>query len=131
MTAEGDFEVTMTPLESDEGAGATLARLRLEKRYTGDLEATATGWMMSAVTATQGSAGYVALERVTGRLWGREGSFVLQHDGITDSGAPHLIVQVVPDSGTGELTGLRGTLEIIIDAEGHHYRFEGELAGAG
>ena len=127
MTAEGDFEVTMTPLESEEGAGATLARLRLEKRYTGGLEATASGWMMSAVTATEGSAGYVALERVTGRLWGRDGSFVLQHDGIMDSGARSLIVQVVPDSGTGGLTGLRGTLEIRIDAAGHHYRFEGEL----
>lgn len=128
MVAEGDFEVTMTPLESDEGEGATLARLQLEKRYTGDLEATANGWMMSAVTAVKGSAGYVALERVTGRLFGREGSFVLQHNGIMDAGAPSLGVQVVPDSGTGGLTGLRGTLEILIDGDGHHYRFEGEVA---
>lgn len=131
MIARGDFRVDLTPAESDEGPGATLARSTLSKTWTGDLEGTSTGAMLSAVTPVKGSAGYVALERVTGALKGRKGSFTLQHSGTMERGAPALRVGVVPDSGTHELEGLTGTLDIIIDAEGHHYAFEYALPDDG
>lgn len=131
MTGRGDFEVDLTPAESAEGPGATLARTSLAKSWTGDLEGSSTGQMLSAVTTVKGSAGYVAMERFTGSLAGRRGSFTLQHSGTMDRGAPSLRVTVVPDSGTDQLEGLTGTLDIVIDAEGHHYVFEYALATSG
>ena len=96
-----------------------LGRLSIDKQFHGDLEATTVGEMLSAGTATTGSAGYVAIERVTGSLHGRAGTFVLMHTGLMNRGVPQLTVTVVPDSGTGELTGLAGELRII-NIEGRH-----------
>lgn len=120
--AAGSFDVSMTPIEGAVEGG--FAAMALEKTYRGDLVGTASGRMMTAMTETKGSAGYVAVERVTGELHGREGSFVLQHFGLMDRGAPSLTVRIVPDSGTGELAGIRGTLDIIIDADGHRYTLD-------
>jgi hypothetical protein len=124
----GRFDVKMTPQgEASPDTGATT--YRLDKRYHGPLDANAAGTMLGHVTATQGSAGYVAIERVTGTLDGRKGSFVLQHSGLMDRGAKHLEIRVVPDSADGELVGLRGRMEIRIEAGGaHYYDFEYTLA---
>lgn len=106
------------------------ATYRLDKRYHGPLDATAAGTMLGHVTGAQGSAGYVAIERVTGTLDGRKGSFVLQHSGLMDRGTKQLEIRVVPDSGDGALVGLRGRMEIRIEAGGaHYYAFEYTLAG--
>lgn len=121
----GPFDVTMTPQGSPDAAdGTTLARMTLEKHYHGDLWATATGEMLSAVTAVKGSAGYVAIERVRGTLRGRSGSFVLQHTGVLDRGVPSLTITVVPDSGSGELAGLTGAMRIVIEGGKHAYEFD-------
>ena len=127
-TAKGPFDVRLSPqpLAVEDGAGgATRARLALDKRYQGDLEATSSGEMLSVMTTTQGSAGYVAIEKVTGTLGGRSGSFALQHSGTMNRGAPTLAIHVVPDSGSDELEGLTGTMRIVI-AEGgkHSYEFD-------
>lgn len=132
MKAKGTFEVKMLPQpgaepKADAGSGAALTRFELDKQYAGDLVAAARGEMFTAVTGTKGSAGYVAVERVTGTLQGRKGSFVLQHSGVMTRGAPQLTVTVVPDSGTGELVGLAGTLAIIITDGKHFYEFEYSL----
>ncbi len=128
MNANGTFEITMTaePPDHDEG-GVALARARFDKRFSGPLDATSTVEMLSAKTPVTGSAGYVAIERVKGALDGRRGSFVLQHTGVMTRGAPSLTVTVVPDSGTGELSGLSGRMNIrIVDGQ-HFYDFEYEL----
>jgi uncharacterized protein DUF3224 len=124
--ARGTFEVKLTP-QADGDAGAGLGRLILDKQFHGDLEATSQGQMLSAGTAVQGSAGYVALERVSGTLQGRTGTFVLQHHGLMDRGTPSLTITVVPDSGTGELTGISGTMSIEIAEGRHSYDFEHTL----
>ncbi|MDO9095804.1 MAG: DUF3224 domain-containing protein [Rubrivivax sp.] len=126
--ASGTFTVKMTPQDTAADAaptpGATLGRLLLDKHYQGDLQATAQGQMLSAVTPTSGSAGYVAIEHVTGTLHGRSGSFLLQHSGLMSRGNKQLTVTVVPDSGTDGLLGLEGRLDIRI-AEGQHcYDFD-------
>ncbi|WKE65171.1 DUF3224 domain-containing protein [Gallaecimonas kandeliae] len=120
----GEFDVKMIP--QDDG-DAAVGRMLLEKRYQGPLEAEAKGQMLAHRTAVLGSAGYVAMEKVTGSLEGRQGSFVLQHCGIMDRGLPSLSVTVVPDSGTGELEGLTGSLDIKIEGGRHYYRFEYQL----
>ncbi|HMM67686.1 MAG TPA: DUF3224 domain-containing protein, partial [Dokdonella sp.] len=85
--------------------------------------------MLSAMTSMKGSAGYVAIERVVGSLQGRRGSFVLQHSGTMNRGEPSLSVTVVPDSGTGELEGLSGTLGITVREGIHCYGFDYQLGG--
>jgi hypothetical protein len=130
--ASGTFEVRMSPQAPDEGAeGVGVGRMLMDKRFEGDLEATSKGQMLAAGTAVSGSAGYVAMEQVTGKLGGRSGTFVLQHRGTMTRGAPTLSVSVVPDSGTGELEGLTGTMDIIIDEGGHSYVFDYALGEAG
>lgn len=119
-TATGAFDVKMQP-EADTSAENGSARLRLDKTYHGPLEATAVGTMLGARTAVEGSAGYVAIERVTGTLGGKRGSFVLQHFGVMQGGNRHLDIRIVPDSADGELTGLRGTMAIRIEAGGAHF----------
>jgi hypothetical protein len=121
--ASGAFEVKLTP-QKDETGDAAIARMTLDKRFHGDLEATSQGQMLSAGTAVQGSAGYVAIERVSGTLKGRSGTFVLQHYGLMNRGVPQLTITVVPDSGTGELTGLSGAMKIDIAGGKHSYGFE-------
>jgi hypothetical protein len=118
--ATGPFEVKLTPQPPAwDHQGAPLGRMSMEKQFHGDLEATSKGEMLSAGTGVKGSAGYVAIERVSGSLHGKSGTFVLQHSGVMTRGAPGLTVSVVPDSGTGELAGLAGTMAIII-ADGKH-----------
>ncbi len=116
----GPFDVKTTPLD-DLKAETGAARLRLDKRYHGSLDATAVGEMLGHTTKTQGSAGYVAIERVTGTLDGRSGSFAMQHLGAMEGGQFHLDIRVIPDSGDGELSGLRGRMEIRIEAGGAHF----------
>jgi len=125
MKAKGTFEVTMSAEPPyDVADGVSLGRVGLDKRFAGPLEATSTGQMIAARTGTQGSAGYVAIERVTGTLEGRRGTFVLQHSGIMNRGARSLSVSVVPDSGTGELVGLSGQMDIEITEGKHFYEFD-------
>jgi uncharacterized protein DUF3224 len=127
--AKGTFEVKMTPQAwSEPPVEETLGRFLLDKQYHGDLEATSQGQMLSAGTSEKGSAGYVAIEKVTGTLQGRSGSFVLQHNGIMNRGVPQLTIAVVPDSGAGELTGLGGTMTIEIADGKHSYEFSYTLA---
>ena len=127
--ASGTFEVKLTPLAlEDKAADATLARMSIDKHFHGDLEAASKGEMLSAGTPVKGSAGYVAIERVIGALHGRTGTFVLQHTGTMNRGAPQLSVTVVPDSGTGQLAGLAGRMTIQIAGGKHSYEFEYTLA---
>jgi len=129
--AIGTFDVKLTPQAAeDQGGGAAVGRLTLDKRFHGDLEATSKGQMLAARTGVQGSAGYVAIELVSGTLHGRTGTFVLQHSGTMDRGAPQLTVTVVPDSGTGELVGLAGSMVIDVADGKHSYVFEYTLTGA-
>ncbi len=126
--ATGTFKVEMKPQGEPAAAdGVSLGRFVLGKQFDGDLVATGKGEMLTALTPVPGSAGYVAIERVSGTLEGRAGSFVLQHTGTMNAGAPQLSVTVVPDSGTGELVGLSGLLHIDIRDGRHFYRLEYEL----
>jgi hypothetical protein len=128
--AKGTFDVKLSPLAlDDKNAGSTLARMSIDKQFHGDLEGTSKGEMLSAMSSVKGSAGYVAIERVTGKLGGRSGSFVLQHSATMNRGVPQLAISVVPDSGTGELVGLVGSMKIIIDNGKHSYKFEYSVAG--
>jgi hypothetical protein len=130
--ATGTFEIQLTPArEGDQADGSTLARLTFDKQFHGGIEGNSKGEMLSATTAVSGSAGYVAIERVTGMLEGRGGSFVLQHTGIMNRGVPDLTVSVVPDSGSGQLVGLTGRLSIKIAEGQHSYDFEYSLPEAG
>ena len=126
MTAKGSFEVDSSPLEFSTGGneGITLGRMSLKKTFIGDLDASSAGEMLTAMTPTDGSAGYVAIEQVTGILGERTGSFVLQHFGTMQAGDERLILEVVPDSGTGELSGLSGRMSISVEGGEHKYEFE-------
>jgi hypothetical protein len=128
--ASGTFEVKMNPLSEDKADGASLGRLSLDKQFQGDLAATSKGEMLTAMTAVKGSAGYVAIERVSGTLHGREGSFVLQHSGTATRGAQQLSVSVVPDSGSGQLVGITGRMTIKIAEGKHMYELEYTLGDA-
>ncbi|MGC2269867.1 MAG: DUF3224 domain-containing protein [Candidatus Acidiferrales bacterium] len=123
--ATGTFDVKVIPnAPEDREDGSTLGQMSLDKQYHGDLEGASKGQMLTAATEVKGSAGYVAMERFTGTLNGRKGSFVLQHTGTMNRGALQLSVTVVPDSGTGELVGLTGKMAIIIADGKHSYDFE-------
>jgi hypothetical protein len=125
----GTFEVKLTPQTSgDKTEDATLGRMSIDKHFHGDLEGTSKGTMLTAGTAVKGSAGYVALEKVSGTLNGREGTFVLQHSGTMTRGTPQLTITVVPDSGTSQLAGLTGNFTIKIAEGKHSYDFEYTLA---
>ncbi len=122
---KGTFDVKITPQTPDgKFEDATMGRMTIDKQFRGDLEATSKGQMLTAMTEIKGSAGYVAVERVAGTLGGRSGSFVLQHSATMTRGVPQLSVTVVPDSGTGQLVGLTGKMDIIINAGKHSYDFE-------
>jgi hypothetical protein len=123
--ASGTFDVKLNPLDTyNKTEGANLGRLSIDKQFHGDLDAVSQGEMLSAMGVIAGSAGYVAIERVSGKLAGRSGSFVFQHSGTMTRGAPQLSVSVVPDSGSGELTGLSGIMNIIIAEGKHSYEFD-------
>ena len=124
MHANGTFEVKLAPQAAEDG-DAGLGRMSIDKQFHGDLEGTSRGFMLSsAATIVKGSGGYVAMERVTGKLKDRSGSFVLQHSGTMTRGVAQLSVTVVPDSGTDQLAGLAGIMTIKIDAGKHSYEFE-------
>jgi hypothetical protein len=129
MKVSGEFEVKLNPIEgyAEGREGIKLNRMSLDKTFLGDLDATSKGEMLSAMTPVKGSAGYVAIEQVVGELSGKKGSFVLQHFGIMDKGKDRLILEVVPDSGTGELEGLSGKMAINIEDGKHFYEFEYEV----
>lgn len=123
--ARGTFEVKLSPKSPDEGAeDSAVGRMSIDKQFHGDLEATSKGQMLAVRSDVEGSAGYVAMERVSGTLEGRSGTFALQHTGTMTRGAPQLSVTVVPDSGTGQLVGLAGTMTIDIVDKAHLYTFE-------
>lgn len=122
--AKGTFEVKLAPMPFDRAPeNSKLGRMSIDKRISGDLTGTTFGQMLSAMTDTKGSAGYVAIERGEGTLHGKTGGFVLQHTGTMNRGQPSLSVTVVPDSGTGELVGIAGTFEIVIKDGVHSYEF--------
>jgi hypothetical protein len=129
--ARGTFEVKITPIAADAYAdAATLGRMTIDKQFAGDLVATSVGQMLTGMGGVKGSAAYSAIERVTGTLAGRHGSFVLQHTGIMNRGAQSLVITVVPDSGTDDLAGITGTMAIIIEGKQHSYDFEYALPTA-
>ncbi len=125
MRATGTFEVKVTPQQADgEDSEPTLGRMSLDKRFSGDLEATSKGQMLTAGTAVEGSAAYVAVERVNGKLGDRSGSFALQHSGTMNRGTPQLSIRVVPDSGTDQLEGIAGEMTINIVDGKHLYELD-------
>lgn len=118
--ATGSFDVSMKPASPAEKEGRTaIGRMVLDKQYFGELAATGKGEMLTAVTDTKGSAAYVAIERISGTLHGKKGSFVLQHSGTMRGGAQNLSTSIVPDSGTEQLAGISGTLAMKV-VEGKH-----------
>ena len=123
--ATGTFDVAVAPLGTpDKAEGSTLGRMSLTKQLQGDLTGTSKGEMLTAMTDTKGSAGYVAIERVSGTLQGRSGTFVLQHIGTMARGEQQMTIKVVPDSATGQLAGLSGTMTIKIVDGKHFYEFD-------
>jgi hypothetical protein len=123
--AKGPFEVKLNAQPADDYSdAATLGRMTLDKKFSGDLDATSNGQMLTGAGTVKGSAGYVAMERVTGTLKGKRGSFILQHSGTMTRGAPKLLIVVVPDSGTDDLQGLTGTMTIDITDGKHSYAFD-------
>lgn len=125
--ASGTFDVKLAP-QDDKSEDTLLGRMTIDKQFHGDLEATSKGQMLTAMTATKGSAGYVAIEKVSGTLHGRKGTFVLQHSATMTRGEPNLSLTVVPDSGTEELAGLTGKMTIKIEDGKHSYEFHYTLA---
>jgi hypothetical protein len=127
--ATGTFEVKLAPQKADnpQAEAAGLGRMSLDKQFHGDLEATGQGEMLSVLDREKGSGGYVAMERVNGKLQGREGSFVLQHNATMNRGAAKMDILVVPDTGTGQLAGISGSMTIRIEGGQHFYDFEYSL----
>lgn len=127
--ATGTFDVKLNPQATDDKAeGSALGRMSIDKAFHGDLDGASKGEMLTAGTSVKDSAGYVAIERVTGSLQGRRGTFALQHSGTMNRGKPQLSIGVVPDSGTGQLVGLSGTMTINIVDGKHFYEFDYTLA---
>ena len=129
--ANGTFDVKLAPQPADGYAdGTTMGRMTLDKQFRGDLQGTSRGQMLTAITSVKGSAGYVAMELVSGTIAGRSGSFIFQHSGTMSRGAQTLTLAVVPDSGTDGLAGLTGTMVIIIANGSHAYEFDYALPRA-
>lgn len=125
--ATGEFDVKLNALSAyavDSADGPPLGRMSIDKQFRGDLEGTSVGEMLTAGSAAKGSAAYVAVERVTGTLHGKKGSFALHHRGVLSKGEGELSVTVAPDSGTGELVGLVGEMAIIVGGGKHSYELE-------
>src|SRR5580704_15753329 len=123
MRATGPFEVKMLPQDDKLGDGIT--RMLLDKHYHGDLDGASKGQMLTTGISANKSGAYLAMETFTGTLQGKTGTFALHHTGIMRGGAPDLTINVVPDSGTGQLAGISGKMNIIITTDGKHsYDFE-------
>ena len=129
MNVSGEFQVKLLPMDFyiKGSEGINFGRMSIDKIFSGALEATSQGEMLSEMTTTKGSAGYVAIEQVVGSLLGKKGSFVLQHFGTMNQGKDNLVLEVIPDSGSGELSGISGTMAIKIENGKHLYEFEYEL----
>jgi hypothetical protein len=128
MNVKGSFEAKATPdPSSDEVDGVSIGRVRVDKKFSGPLDATGKVDMIGARTKVEGSAGYAAVERISGSLEGKRGSFVVLHQGLMNRGELSLSVVIVPDSGTGELTGIRGKMAIRIEGGQHFYELDYEL----
>jgi hypothetical protein len=129
LKVSGKFEVNLQPLDSyaNESDGNKLGRMSIDKTFNGELSAKSKGEMLSAMTPVQGSAGYVAIEQVTGTLSGKEGSFVLQHFATMNDQKNLLLIEVVPGSGTSGLKGISGKMSIRIENKQHYYDFDYEL----
>ena len=127
QSARGPFQVKLAAQKADhpQAEASGHGRMSIDKRFEGELAGESQGEMLSFMTSTKGSAAYVAIEKVTASLGGRSGSFVLQHSATMNRGEPHLHIAVVPDSGTGDLAGISGTMKIVIAPDGaHSYEFE-------
>jgi hypothetical protein len=122
--ATGTFEVKLVPQTDDKNGDPALGRMTIDKQLHGDLEGTSKGQMLTGMTEVKGSAGYVAIEKVTGTLKGHTGTFILQHTATMNRGVPQLIITVVPDSGTGQLAGIAGNFKVIIADGKHSYEFD-------
>lgn len=129
--AAGTFEVKIVPQKPDNPPAETakLGRMSIDKQFEGDLKGSSTGEMLSILNDSRSSGVYVAIERFTGTLQGRSGSFALHHTGIMNHGVPQLTVSVVPESGTGELAGIAGTFTIKIEGKKHFYEFTYSFPG--
>ncbi len=126
--ATGTFEVKVAPIPGEKGDRPSFPRFTLDKRYSGDLEGTSQGEMMTVNGTVEGSAAAVAIEHFNGSLNGRKGSFALVHSGTMRRGGEFsMIIRVVPDSGTEQLEGLTGTLEIVIEGGQHFYHLDFSL----
>lgn len=121
MHAAGTFDVKLVP-QTD--ADTTVGRMSIDKVFHGDIDGTSKGTMLALMGSDPTSGAYVAIERITGTLHGRKGSFALHHTGVMNRGAQSLTVTVIPDSGTGELVGIAGSLKIIIEGKKHSYEFD-------
>ncbi|MCX7062361.1 MAG: DUF3224 domain-containing protein [Gammaproteobacteria bacterium] len=131
LTAAGSFDVSLTPLTLDQpGDDSARGRMLLSKRFHGGLDATGVGEMLTGMGAVAGSAAYVAIERISGTLAGRSGSFLVVHRGVMTRGTQDLRVSIVPDSGTGELTGIAGDMTLIVGAGRHDYRIDATVPDA-
>ena len=129
MHARGTFEVRITPLPVDDYTDATsLGRMTIDKQFSGDMTGIGKGQMLTGMSGVKGSAAYSAIERFIGTVAGKHGTFVMQHTGIMTRGAQSLLITIVPDSGTEELTGISGTLAIIIEGKQHSYDLEYTIA---
>jgi hypothetical protein len=126
MRAKGPFDVTLTPQQTADDAA--VARMLLYKEFHGDLEAIAHGEMMAAHEPLTGAGVYVAIDRVTGTLHGKSGSFLIAHRGIRNADGQDLSIVIVPGSGTGQLTGITGAVSIEIVDKKHFYSMEYALA---
>jgi hypothetical protein len=129
--AKGEFDVKLNPLSAyapDSAEGPPLGRMSLDKKFRGDLEGTSVGEMLTAGAVAKGSAAYVAVERFTGTLHGKSGSFAMHHRGVMTRGEGELTVMIAPDSGTGELAGISGEMAIIIGGGKHAYELEYTLS---
>jgi len=129
IRATGTFEVKLVP-QTTEGfdEGGALGRMTIDKVFTGDIEGTSKGQMLMAMATVKTSAAYVAVERVTGSVHGRKGTFAMHHTGVMNRGTPSLAVVIVPDSGTEELAGISGALNIIIEKGVHSYELDYDFA---
>lgn len=129
MKASGEFQVKLQPMDSyaKGSEGINIGRMSIDKTFSGDLVATSQGEMLSAMTTVKGSAGYVAIEQVSGSLCGKQGSFVLQHFGTMNHGKDRLVLEVISDSGSGELKGISGKMLIKIENGRHFYEFDYEV----
>lgn len=129
MKVSGKFNLEMKPIETyaESTDGIRLGRMSIDKIFLGEFLATSKGEMLNALSPQAGAGGYVAIELVTGELKGRKGSFALQHFGTMSEDNLNLILEVVPHSGTGELEGLKGTMNVNTEEGQHYYSFEYEV----